>query len=207
VVVIGVTGGIGGGKSALSSAFCDALPVAFPDKRLVCRIIDADMVYRELTRTCTPMLLEIRGSFGGGVFTKEGELDRRALGSVVFNDELALLDLERITHRYVIEEVEKVLSKCDADIVILEAIALFESGADKLCSCTVAVAAAPETRIARVMQRDKMSREAALLRISSQKPDEYYFSKSDYDFENNESGELTSRAAALLEQIFYDLCK
>ena len=94
--VIGITGPTGAGKTTALIA-------------LGGRIIDADAVYHDLTRTCRPMREELEARFGP-VYTPQGELDRKRLGAVVFQDEQALADLNAITHKYVGQAVAALVS-------------------------------------------------------------------------------------------------
>ena len=169
--VIGLTGGIGCGKSEAAQYL----------KSLGAYHIDADEVSRALTgdprAAGDPVfgaaLPRVREAFGDGVFTPEGALDRRALGARVFADAVARRTLEGILHPLV---QRTMLSRMDeaaaegAPAVILDVPLLFETGMDALCDETWVLYADREQQIARVVARDGLSREAAEARVDSQMP-------------------------------------
>ena len=108
---------------------------------------------------------------------REGALDRGALGKRVFSDPEALALLNRISHRHIIDEVNRRLADYamqGGTLAALDAVELIESGLAAECALTVGVLAPRETRLARIMRRDGISREAALRRIDAQKSDRYY---------------------------------
>ena len=165
MTVFGLTGGTGTGKTTALNAIRD----------LGGLIIDCDAVYHGLTETCAEMLDGIEARFPGTVV--DGVLQRKALGAVVFADDDALQDLNALTHGFVCREVERLLAEEKAaggTLAAVDAVALIESGLGKLCDCTVAVTAPEEARAARIMARDGIDREYALLRIRGQKSDEWF---------------------------------
>jgi dephospho-CoA kinase len=171
MTIIGITGGTGGGKTSALRAL----------QSLGALIIDCDAVYHELLRTNGDMLAALEKRFEGVV--KNGALDRKALGRVVFNDEKALEDLNRITHAYVKIEVDNRLRAWEAQcgtLAAIDAIALIESGLSDLCDILVGVTAPSETRIRRIMERDGVDEDYARLRVAAQKPDSYYKEHCDY---------------------------
>ncbi|MBR4309153.1 MAG: dephospho-CoA kinase, partial [Oscillospiraceae bacterium] len=158
--VLGITGGTGCGKTTLLKAA----------KELGFRCIDCDALYHELLVTDGDMLRELEEAFPQA-FTG-GILDRKALGRVVFQEEEKLLRLNGITHRYVKEEVLRRME--GADYAAIDAIALIEGGLGELCDTTVAVTAPEELRVQRLMKRDNITEEYALLRIRAQKSAEEF---------------------------------
>ncbi len=175
-MVIGITGGTGTGKTTLLNEF---------EKRGAL-VIDCDALYHDLLKSDEKMRNEMTERFGP-VFS-DGELDRKALGRTVFSDDQALKDLNRITHKYVRRSVKKLLSAWKADggdLAAVDAVALYESGISKLCDKTIAVTAPVESRAARIVEREGITPEYAMMRINSQKPDRYYERRCDYLLRND----------------------
>lgn len=196
--IVGLTGPSGAGKSELCRI---AGKYGIPS-------LNADEVYHFLLFPGSPCVSAIAERFGDGVLAKDGGLDRAALAKIVFSDEnkAALADLNAITHSFVIpkmlDELKK-LEKSGADAVICDVPLLFESGFDKKCDFTVAVLADRETRVKRVIERDKISEIAAKNRIFSQKDDEFYSSRADLVILNdgNGLGSLEKGAETLINLI------
>lgn len=173
--IIGVTGGIGSGKSSL----CAEL------KKLGAEIIDADLISHEITQKGKTALFEITEAFGKEVITELGELNRKKLGSIVFGDPEKLKILNKITHKYIFEEMHRRIEEATAPVVVLEVPLLFQCDFPIKCDLTVAVVADKEVRIRRIMQRDGIDRSAALLRMEKQLIDSDYKRLADVCFENN----------------------
>ena len=171
-MILGITGGTGCGKSTLLSEI----------EKLGGLVIDCDKLYHELLRTDNALLQRIAARFPGVV--QDGQLQRKQLGAVVFSDSDALQDLNAITHQAVYDAVLTQLSQKPA-LAAIDAIGLFESGLDKLCDVTVAVTAPVESRITRLMQRDRISEEYAKKRIGAQPSNESFSLRCDHTLENN----------------------
>lgn len=175
--ILGLTGGSGTGKSAACTAFA----------RLGCGVIDADATYRTLCDTCEPMLKEIQNVFGD-VFSTNGKLDRKKLGTIVFADAQKLQQLNAITHPYIRQAARDAFaaySKRGCLLCIYDAPVLFEGQMETLCDKTCAVLAARNTRIARIVARDAITEEYAALRIDAQKDDAFYRERCDYIVQND----------------------
>ncbi len=171
-MIVGITGGTGCGKTTALSAFA----------ALGGRVLDCDRIYHELLRQDAQMIAAIDSRFPGTV--KEGILNTKALGAIVFGDESALKDLNAITHGAVKKRVQQLLSEADGPAAI-DAIALFEGGLAELCQVTVAVIAPESSRVARLMARDGISREYAQMRIRAQKPQEAFSEMCGYTLCND----------------------
>lgn len=161
--VVGLTGGIGCGKSEAACFLAE----------LGARHIDADAISRALTADGGEALPEIRSVFGDEVFCPDGSLNRRALGDVVFASPAAKLALESIIHplvqRRAMDEIEA--AKLDGvKLTVLNVPLLFETGMDVLCDECWVLYASPEVQLERVCARDGLSREQALARIAAQMP-------------------------------------
>ena len=161
--VIGLTGGIGCGKSE-AARFLETLGAAH---------LDADAVSRALTAENGEALGDIRRVFGDGVFRADGGLDRAKLGRLVFGNEPARRALEAILHPLVQRNMLAAMdaaAQAGAGVVILDVPLLFETGMDALCDETWALYAPRERQIARIVARDGLSPEDAVARIDSQMP-------------------------------------
>ena len=191
MMIIGVTGGTGAGKTT----------VLLEAQRRGALILDCDEIYHGLLKTSKKMLSEIEAAFPGSV--ENGELDRKKLGRLVFNDPAALERLSRLTHRYVRREVRRRLKNTDAGLVAIDAVALIESGLHKLCDTTICVTAPAEARIRRIMDREGISEDYARDRIRAQKPDSYYIGRCSHHIYNDYPSvqDFAEAAGALLDQI------
>ena len=181
-MIIGITGGTGCGKTTLLSVI----------KEHGGLVIDCDKLYHQLLQEDKSLLYNIESRFPGVV--KDGALQRKKLGSLVFADKAALQELNAITHKAVYDAVLQRLSAAPK-LTAIDAIGLFESGLDKLCDVTVAVTAPQDARICRLMQRDQISEDYALSRIAAQPANEAFSALCDYTLENNET-----------QEAFYEKC-
>ena len=158
--VIGLTGGIACGKSHLSRALGEAGAV----------IIDADRISYALTARDGKALPQLRQTFGDGIF-RDGGLDRRALGELVFSDPEALARLDRLMHPLILAGIREELQAArdgGAAVIVLDAPLLYETGLDQWCD-EVWCAWLPRTeQLGRLMARDGLSRKQALRRMASQ---------------------------------------
>ena len=166
-MIIGITGGTGCGKTTLLNVIREHGGL----------ILDCDAIYHELLTADTGMLDAIDQRFPGTV--ENGLLQRKKLGSIVFSDEKALEDLNRITHSAVKRAVLKAL-EAKPKLAAIDAIALFEGGLSQLCDVTVAVTAPEEDRVRRLMERDGISEEYAKKRIAAQHKEAWFREKCDY---------------------------
>ena len=176
-MIIGITGGTGCGKTTLLNLIADQGGL----------ILDCDAIYHALLLSDRQMLQDIEERFPGVV--EEGILNRKRLGGIVFADEKALLDLNRITHAAVKQEVLRQLETAP-QLAAIDAIGLFEGELSDLCDVTVAVTAPEEARVERLMQRDGISEDYARSRIRAQHDEGWFRQRCDHVLEN--SGDLES---------------
>ena len=158
--VLGLTGGIGCGKSEAARHL----------KSLGAAHIDADAISRSLTAPGGEALMEIRCAFGDRVFAPDGALDRRALAEIVFSDAVAKRRLEGIIHPLVEARTRRAIADADAPVAVLDVPLLFESGMDALCDETWAMSADEAVQIERVRVRDGLTEAQARARIANQMP-------------------------------------
>ena len=198
MTVIGITGPTGAGKTTVLDVLA----------RLGGEVVDCDAVYHELLHTNGPMRDELRARFGTEIFDKNGDLRRKALGAIVFGDETALADLNAITHRHIVAELEQRITRARAKgrpAIALDAIALLESGAGGLCDVTIAVTAPEDVRVRRIMAREGISERYAQARVSAQKPSAWFEERCTHTLRNDGVREdFEARAQNLFEEI---LCK
>lgn len=176
MLVIGITGGTGVGKSTLLNVLKD---------KNAC-IIDCDAVYHDLLCSDKKMNERLAAEFPQ-VYNGE-KIDTKALGSIVFNDESALIRLKKITHPRIVEAVKNILDEeahAGRKTAAIDAYGLSESGLDRICDITVAVTAPEEMRIQRTMLRDSIDEEYARQRIRSQKSDKEYAAECDLELVND----------------------
>ena len=171
-MIIGITGGTGCGKTTLLSLI----------EELGGLVLDCDMIYHRLLQTDPSLLNAIETRFPGTVL--QGTLDRKALGNIVFSDNAALEDLNRITHSAVRAEVLQQLA-AKPKLAAIDAIALFEGGLADLCDVTVAVTAPEDLRIRRLMDRDGITEDYAKKRIAAQHTEGWFREKCDYCLHND----------------------
>jgi len=192
--IIGITGGTGSGKTTVLGVL----------KEFGARVIDCDALYHDMLETNRAMLGEIEARFPGVI--QNGVLDRKALGRIVFADEKALADLNAITHRYVVEEVDRLLAQWreeNVSVAAIDAIALIESGLGERCDVLIGVTAPEEVRVRRVMERDGGSEEYARMRVAAQKPASFFIENCDCVLESNAptSDEFRQRCRAFFTEM------
>ena len=171
--IIGLTGGIGSGKTTIANHFLAAgIPVYIADDEA-----------RKMMQS-PEIIQEIMKIFGTSLF-ENAILNREKLAAIVFNDPEKLKLLNSIIHPAVKKHFEDWILKHNSyPFIVYEAAILFESGSYKKCDFIITVTAPLESRIQRVIQRDKTTREQVLNRINTQWNDEQRIAKSDFVIEN-----------------------
>lgn len=188
-MILGITGGTGCGKTTLLRQI----------EALGGLVLDCDEIYHQLLQTDKQLLQAIEDRFPGTV--KDGKLDRKKLGGIVFADANALQDLNWITHSAVKKEVLKRL-ETPRPLVAIDAIGLFEGGLAQLCDVTVAVTAPEESRIRRLMARDGISEEYAKSRIAAQHSESWFRQNCDHSLQNDETEEdFQNKCLAFLHRL------
>ena len=177
MMIIGITGGIGSGKTIVCNIF---LQLGIP-------VYEADSIAKKLYESEPGIRDRIRNEVSENVFDKKGKLDKQKLAALVFQDDAALKKLNKIVHPVVAKHfAEWKKQNLAAPYVLKEAAILFESGADQDCEKIITVTSPEELRIQRTMQRDKRSKAEVEQIIQKQWSDEEKIKQSDFVIVNDE---------------------
>jgi dephospho-CoA kinase len=167
--VIGLTGGIGSGKSTVARVF---ETLGFP-------VFDADSEALKLYAQDETLLQDVASTFGVSVLQPNGELNRMALASIVFNDESALKKLNAMVHPRVASRFETWKKNQRTATVIREAAILFESGSAADCDAVIVVTAPEDLRVQRVIKRNGWSESEVRARMKRQWPEQHIAERAD----------------------------
>ena len=189
--VIGLTGGIACGKSAVSHVL----------RELGAGIIDADRIGHEVLYAGQEAYSQVVQAFGQEILNEQGEIDRKRLGAMVFAEKKKLSQLNSITHPHIINNIVKQIEAGDG-IIVLDAALLFETGLDALCDEIWLVMAKKEEQLRRILLRDGLSRQAAERRVQSQGDYAQKRGKAKHIIDNSGSlGELEREVKRLYQQV------
>jgi dephospho-CoA kinase len=177
-LIVGLTGGIGSGKSAVSELF----------SQQGIDVIDADLVARQVVEPGTEALSNITAKFGQEIL-RDGALDRQKLRSIIFNDEVSKKWLEELLHPIIRKEMFDQIEASNSPYTILEAPLLFENNLDKFCNKSVVVDTSEASQLARTLERDDSSSEVINNIIQSQIKSVDRLKRADYIIDNN--GEIS----------------
>ncbi len=162
MTIIGLTGGIGSGKSTVAEML----------KELGAKIIDADQIAREVVEPGEPLLAMIAAEFGKDCLTEQGRLNRQFLASVIFNDEDKRKTLNRLIHPVIKKSIENKIKKIKATdqqaIIVLEAPLLVEAKMTSMVDEVWVTELDPRLQLNRVIKRDGITQTDALRRMKSQ---------------------------------------
>lgn len=189
---VGLTGGIGSGKSTIAELFNSLYRIP---------IIDADIISRQLVEPGQPALSLIQKSFGKPVINQDGALNRDKLRDIIFSDQTKKKQLEEILHPLIYEEMQTIFDKQTSPYTILCIPLLMET---KMCSFVdriLVVDCSVEVQIERVIQRDELSKEKTLSIISSQVSRQYRLAHADDVIDNTEAtNQLAEKVKTLHNQ-------
>lgn len=192
-IKVGLTGGIGSGKSTAARRFA----------ALGARVYHADELSRRALDPGAACYDRVVSAFGKEILNPDGTIDRKTLAKLVFADENKLAMLNGIIHPYVIGELFSMAGRdlgASGGVAVFEVPLLFESGMDERMDANVVVSSEQETRVRRVMERDGLTREHVLSRMRAQMPEEEKRLRADYILENDGSKEdLLRQVDALYE--------
>jgi dephospho-CoA kinase len=181
MIIIGVTGNTGAGKSTISTIIknnTDAL------------IIDADEISKNMMEPGTSYYKEIVEIFGQSILQKKpaknkGKIYRAYLAKEIFSDDEKRAAMNKLTFKYVGKETKKIiLENKNKEFVVLDFPLLYEGGFDKICNYVIAVVADDETKISRIKERDKLHLNQIKKRLEVQESEEFLKENADFVIEN-----------------------
>lgn len=185
---IGITGGIGSGKTIICQVF----------RLLGVPVFHADDIARDIQQNDSNIRKALIDLLGENIYSPSGILNRPAMAHMIFNDKVLMEEVSQIIHPAVREKFRDWLVEHQSEEYILyEAAILFESGYFKELDLNILIVANEDLRIKRVMQRDNISEQAVRERIRNQMPDEEKTALADYILENNEKKLLIPRIIEL----------
>jgi dephospho-CoA kinase len=198
---IGLTGGIGSGKSAVSNIF----------KNQGIPVLDADEAARHVLKNGSPLLTKIRRIFGARHFDRNGNLNRLSLAAHVFENKTALKKINTLLHPPILEHIKKQARKVKdgkkVPFIVFDVALLFESGFDQEMDQSIVVWAPQKIRIARLKKGRGYSRREALNRIKNQWPLRDKCRRADYIIDNSGSRAATkSQTIKLIQQLSQTPC-
>jgi len=190
MLIIGLTGGIGSGKTMVSNIF----------KTLGVPVYNSDARAKYLMTNNNDLRKSLCSTFSNKVFNNN-ILDTSFLSNIVFNNALELQKLNNIVHPFVAKDFESWLSKQESKFIIKEAAILIESGAYKKVDKILLVIADKEIRIDRIKNRDKINKEAILSRIDKQISDKERMLYADFIIDNNENKSIINQVKNIYNEI------
>lgn len=188
--LIGITGGIGSGKSTIAKVF---MSIGYP-------VYNSDTRAKELINSNEELINSIKLSFGDDLYNSQG-LDRKKMASIVFNNPEKLELLNSIIHPAVGKDFEKWIDLQNTSFILKEAAILFETGIYKSLHKTILVSAPQETRIERVIKRDNTNREEVLSRMNNQWSEEKKTELADYVIDNSGNKLVIPQVLEIIKQI------
>ncbi len=193
-MVIGVTGNSGSGKSFVINNI--SLPYKY-------YIIDADVVGHKilLQEDCKEEVL----NYFGEEILENGEISRKILGPIVFNDKEKLKKLTEITHKYIIANIKNtvLLEKDNYDIIFIDAALLIESELYKICNYNILISSTKDNKISRIIKRDNISIDLALKRLDKQSSELFLKERCNITLKNHGTLEILKD----FEKVILDLLK
>jgi dephospho-CoA kinase len=191
-LVVGVTGGIGSGKSAVTDRFADQ----------GITVVDADLAARVIVEPGRPALQAIAEHFGADILLADGNLDRAALRTQVFADAAQRQWLEQLTHPLIGQEILAQLAASQSPYTILSSPLLLETSQGELTDCVVVVDVPQETQVARTMSRDDNDETQVKRIIAAQMPRQQRLDKADYVIDNSRTLDELDQAVKSLHEEF-----
>jgi dephospho-CoA kinase len=192
--VLGLTGGIGSGKSIVAQMFA----------RLGAVVIDADQLAREVVEPGQPALQEIAATFGRDVLLPDGRLDRPKLAGIIFADAVERAKLDAITHPRIRTRIDELIKarRSGPGVLIVDIPLLYENKRTSSVEKVIVVWVDPPTQLRRIRQRDGLSAEAARQRIAAQMPIEAKRARADHVIDNSGTKEDTRRQVEAIYHLY-----
>lgn len=171
-VIIGLTGQTGAGKTTVANEL----------KGSDCLIIDADEIARDVVKPGSKCLKDLCNEFGKDICNFDGTLNRSLLAKRAFSNRYKTDKLNSIAHPFIVEKIKNIIenNKLNYRVIIIDAPLLIESGLNKICKIVISVLAPEETRLKRIIKRDKLTIEEAKKRMASQNNEDFYKNNSSY---------------------------
>jgi len=191
---LGLTGGSGAGKGYISDIFAKHGIYS----------LDTDLVSREVNSYGQPCYFDLVDFFGTDILNDDKTINRKLLAKKAFSDDAKYKVLNEISHHYILAYCRDWLSAREKEgclAAIIDAPLLFESGFDSECDYIISVIAMRSVRIKRICERDGISRDDAELRLSRQKPDDFYTSKSDFVIYNDDDTDLDAAVKKIIARL------
>ena len=199
-LLVGITGGIGSGKSLVCSLF----------ERLGRVALKADSIAREIADSNAQVKRQIEALLGTAAYPAKGPLNRAFVAEKVFSDASLLRSLNAIIHPVVIKEVHTrslaMPSERRRPYVLVEAALIYESGMDETLDKVIVVDADEETRIQRVVERDGLKNEDVLRRIAAQMPAAKKVARADFVIRNQENSVSLEEKVRFIDMILASMC-
>ena len=190
MTIVGLTGGIGSGKSTVLQMF----------QELGTAIYIADTEAKKLMSSNKELIKEIKQLFGEQSYINK-ELNRSYIAEIVFNDKEKLKALNALVHPKVRKHFNQFIKKSTAEIVIYESAILFESGSNTMCDFIITVIASLENKINRIIKRDKVTKKQILKRMEHQVEDDFKIKNSNFVIENNRLKDTKQQVEAIFNLI------
>ena len=192
--VLGLTGGIGSGKSMVAQMFA----------RLGAVVIDADQLAREVVEPGQPALQEIAATFGSDVLLPDGRLDRPKLAGIIFADAAERAKLDAITHPRIRARMDEEIKvrRSGPGVLIADIPLLYENDRTQTVEKVIVVWVDPKTQLLRIRQRDGLSADAARQRIDAQMPLDAKRARADHVIDNSGSRDDTRRQVETIYRLY-----
>ena len=191
MTVVGITGTSGSGKSTVARII---------QQNYNAQIIDADKIAKELTQKDTEYLRKIVKTFGEEIL-ENGKLNRKKLADIIFLDKKQKEKIDKLTQKYVVDEIKKQVKESKNKLVLLDVPLLFETKLNEICDITIGVIADKKQKIERIGKRDNIEEKQALARLSNQKDDKFFSNNCDYIVENCKKEELKEEVRKILPKL------